>query len=857
MKGRRDAVAAVVAGLLFLAIGCGGTEPSTGTSPRPGVTGTSYLVTVSRQAGGTVTSADGRIVCGTAPTAASCGPVSYGWTEAAVLTATPDAGFMFGTWAGDCTGRTKTDAGYVCILDTIRYGADKYVVAVFDTEGRAQHTNFDPSVLADAADPESATLHGSEFLASVAGKPDTFDCAYCHGSTYAGLGIAPSCNACHERAGYPGWQTSCQFCHASPPPDPHPASAIVATPGPPALPGCASCHADTVDAEGNIIPGGTHMNGQLDGGGHEDGYAAPVVHGRDFFATAAVTPTNRCQKCHGAEYASPIVGPAVEGEPFRSCNSCHTLAGWEGGAVAGTGWQTNCSFCHGERSSATQAAPYDVNLFPTRSAPPQAISERLGDAATYDPLDPIDVTSRNGGHARHLETTYTASLWCGSCHEVPTDLTHISGANERAAMLPHLGYDLDGALGRSLTCATVCHGASPSPAWTSTGMQCDGCHAVPPTTSAHVGLDGTDLGGECSGCHANTITTGGAINLAAGGHINGTVDAPLPHDTVDGTPYRMVSVHGARYLDELAGLYDPQMGKACNACHTSHRNCDACHASTTNPAPAISWKDSAGNPTWQGNCTFCHGTRTAAYDASQLPNASPGVPSFVAPLGETVRMRLAASTTVTPADEYRLGKHREHLLQEDPEFPAIACATCHAVPASPDHVSSVGPSYRATMTFDASKAFPALSSEELGLLPSPLATYVPYFTTASGTMYQCNTYCHGSNPADGTRLWPGVTIVPDDAVWTNQYPTLSCSSCHGQPPNTGKVVAWTDFLGRPVTGTAHVRHQSHGCGECHPSATHSTHVNGRKDVTNGWNPATKSCSNVNCHNAPASEYSWY
>ena len=87
--------------------------------------------------------ADGKIDCGSAPTATRCGPASFAWDEQAVLVATADAGYMLGTWAGDCTGRpTDGDGRYVCVLDTTRYGADKFVAAVFGPQGRTLHPNF-------------------------------------------------------------------------------------------------------------------------------------------------------------------------------------------------------------------------------------------------------------------------------------------------------------------------------------------------------------------------------------------------------------------------------------------------------------------------------------------------------------------------------------------------------------------------------------------------------------------------------------------------------------------------------------------------------------------------------------------
>jgi hypothetical protein len=836
----RLAVAAVA---LLVAAGCEQVEQS-GAGGNAGTAGSTFDVTVNRPTGGTVRSADGRIVCGTG--GATCGPVSYGFSDVVVLTAEPDAGLMFATWAGDCVGQG------VCQLDTSKFRADKYVVAVFGEARRTQHENWSNFT----RDENGFTIHGKQFLRWIDSldEPevvDTFDCAYCHGSAYNGLGIAPSCSQCHANNGHPSWRTECSFCHDAPPPDPHPASAVVAAPP---LPGCSNCHPDTVDETGTLVPGGPHMNGKLDGGGHEEGYAVPAVHGRDFFSTAAVTPRNRCQKCHGDDYSAAIVRPEIDGGDARSCNTCHLAAGWQGGAIAGSGWQTNCSFCHGVRDAATQAAPYSVAANPVWSAPPHAIQERL---------DGIAVPDRTGAHLRHLTTAYTSSLSCGSCHTVPTTLAHISGENERAAMLPQLNYDATGGLGRGLTCATACHGKNPSPAWNLAGpMACDGCHSVPPATPAHLGLTGADLGGECSGCHADTINADGSFNFVAGGHIDGDLDAPPPHAPVLGVVYRTVSVHGARFLDDLAGMVDPQMLKSCNTCHVSYKNCDACHSSATNPAPAISWNQT----NWRSNCTFCHGTRTPGYVPGDLVQASPSG------TGDTLRMRLESTTVVTTGDQYRIGKHRSHVQQEggvSDAFPAIACGACHVVPASLNHVG-LGPDRHATVTFDVRQAFPGLTEAQYAALPTPFATIAPFTTNPNGTIQHCFGYCHGTDAQTGDAVWggrasPTGSLAAIRPQWRSSYGNVDCASCHSNPPPTGKQVLQCDADG---DGTLELcsNHEWHdiavngaGCNACHTPALVPTHVNGVKNVTLGasWDDAAKSCTNIACHTPAGATRTWY
>ena len=191
---------------------CGRSTPSpplAGTSQRPGVIGVSFVVTVYRPnpAYGTVSSTDGQIFCGSAPGATRCA-ATFAWTTQAVLVATADPGSMFGTWAGDCSGRPTNASGqYVCVLDTVHSGSDKYVVPIFGPLGTTGHGNF-----------TSPVIHGPEYLDWVAGKTDAFTCTACHGATYDGQGIAPSCNACHAlpaSGGWVGWRTNCTFCHGT------------------------------------------------------------------------------------------------------------------------------------------------------------------------------------------------------------------------------------------------------------------------------------------------------------------------------------------------------------------------------------------------------------------------------------------------------------------------------------------------------------------------------------------------------------------------------------------------------------------------------------------------------------------
>ena len=99
-----------------------------GASQGQGKLGVSYVVSFSRPVGGAIRSSDGLVNCGTTATGRdACGPVQYAWGQTASFTAEPDAGYLFYSWAADCTGNEG------CSVSTAQFGADKWVAAAFLT----------------------------------------------------------------------------------------------------------------------------------------------------------------------------------------------------------------------------------------------------------------------------------------------------------------------------------------------------------------------------------------------------------------------------------------------------------------------------------------------------------------------------------------------------------------------------------------------------------------------------------------------------------------------------------------------------------------------------------------------------
>jgi hypothetical protein len=484
--GSRDIALVAFAAVLAVGAGCGGSGPSSATTTARGQTGTTYLVRLARPTKGTISSGDGKIHCGAVGVADACGPATYPWNETATLTATPDPGYTFGMWAGDCTGRA------LCVLHTSTSGADKYVLAVFGPAGVVQHS--------DIAAPSK---HGPEYFDRLAGKPDALACnnAACHGVVLQGAGITPSCHACHARAGW-------------------------------------------------------------------------------------------------------------------------------------TSWQTNCSFCHGVKSPASQAG-YDFATNPSLAAPGDAISARLTGTPAPD---------RTGAHAAHLSgmtaggLAFAAPFRCDTCHAVPADLSHVGGAGGRATVaLSGAGQaSLSASLGSydpaTGTCTTYCHGTSPSPAWSAKGLQCGGCHEVPPD-SPHPQV--TELT-SCAWCHSGTVKEDGSLDVAGGKHVDGKVDVRGGNGGVGcaachGAP----PVTGAHVAHRGASAPPPSYGDSrplgCGNCHPTDTTQHAGGAQVLNP-----------------NVVLPGGTRTTG---AQMTGSPPNVSCTVAchfPLGAPQPAQPVAWNAVGP-----------------------------------------------------------------------------------------------------------------------------------------------------------------------------------------------------------------
>ncbi len=261
------------------------------------------------------------------------------------------------------------------------------------------------------------------------------------------------------------------------------------------------------------------------------------------------------------------------------------------------------------------------------------------------------------------------------------------------------------------------------------------------------------------------------------------------------------SLHGPAAISGLA---------TCTLCHGADYGGDAAAGGPS----CTSCHSADGFADWQTNCTFCHGTRTAGYVASDLALAAP--PEGVN--GET--------DPAQPA----VGAHRKHLGNGSAVSDGVSCDECHTVPTDLSHVDGI----------------PDVTFGTLAAQGGPGAAF------SGGTC--SSSYCHGATLAGGTATAPS---------WTG---SIACDACHGLPPATGKLqgshplhVLHVDWW-RPTIG-------NRSCVFCHSeiatpydatvlgiqdtAAARAHHVDGEKNVSfsslGSWDRSTKTCSSLSCH----------
>jgi predicted CxxxxCH...CXXCH cytochrome family protein len=613
---------------------------------------------------------------------------------------------------------------------------------------------------------------------------------------------------------------TCASCHGMPPTG-HPGMAFT-----PDAKSCASCHSDTVNADGTInIPAGAHMNGKSDvtGGScsscHGDPSRVATMVGVDALVASAppLAPATAPAYAVGTHLAHLNPNPATAVSAPVACGECHTvpsdaahatsppsqkvvfgpLASARGAAPTFAAGSAGCaaSYCHGNFKygavSGSNATPVWNDTAATTCSschgmPPTGHPAVSGtSAASCSGCHPQSVDSSGaivagGGHLNGLSDI--AALACASCHG---DATRV------ASSLP--GGDLNLASAPPVANKGAPAGAvgahqghmNPSAATALMGpMACSECHVVP-TDFAHAtsppaqkvafgvlartgGATPTyapgTLGCAASYCH-------GAFNF------NGVSGANAAPTWTDVTPITCTSCHGM-----------PPAGHPPVASPVTAVSCAPCHPRTLNADGSINLVDKGhlnGLPDTSAlGCSACHG------DVARKGNLA------------GTDQNLVSSPPVAPpsAPAYAVGAHDGHVNPTAAAFlmAPIACAECHVVPTDSAHAKNP----------PAQKVVFGAFSATGGATP----TWTP------GTAGCAASYCHGNFTFNGVS---GANATP---IWTDATP-ITCTSCHGMPPS-GHFT-----LTAPVTASS--------CAPCHPAAVNvdgtinaiaKGHLNGQPDV---------------------------
>jgi predicted CxxxxCH...CXXCH cytochrome family protein len=297
--------------------------------------------------------------------------------------------------------------------------------------------------------------------------------SYCHGNFTGG-------NAAYV----PSWTApvanACGTCHGLPPTaNGHTTSTA-----------CGTCHTGYTSSSVNAA---THLNGVVDvTASHPAGWSAASQHGYQ----ANLTGLAGCKGCHGTDLAGGSTGV--------SCTACHTTAGFPT-------WDTNCTFCHGNRGTGRQSPPLDV----------QGRSNASNTSV--------------GRHDMHVGTAMMSAITCGTCHparsaSVIADASHVDG-NGVAEVTPATLAGVAGTYTRTgataATCTNYCHSNFPTtaggarialtPSWVGTSAaSCTSCHST--KSSRH----STHSSYACSVCHGTGYTSTSVTGAAIASHVDGT-----------------------------------------------------------------------------------------------------------------------------------------------------------------------------------------------------------------------------------------------------------------------------------------------------------------------------------------------
>lgn len=733
------------------------------------------------------------------------------------------------------------------------------------------------------------------------------DCGACHGADWTG-GVAQGCDQCHADEGFPAWRTNCTFCHGGangdtdgvPPEDidgtdvetaisfgAHPEHNGTGAMGHPEY-DCVECHTKPTSAlsAGHALDGspgtaevdlafGTSFEGGYDAASrscsnlycHGDGQtpSGTITDGAQALTCdschATTTTFERlsgthaahlavsgvtCADCHDDVNASNVItAPArhvdreldldlaatgfsgVAGTCTIACHGTdHDGLGWNGNHPPGyeepdqhgreallrlqdcagsgchgadlkgaagnscdechtAGWRADCTYCHGGSNGDTEGMP------PT-DVDGEADEARISFKAHPEHAD---------GDSHPLFGCETCHASAGSYNDAVTDPGHwLVDGTATVAEVSFSGLAAGTVYAAGNCSNSTCHGNGQvrgASVDSATALDCNGCHSydfdlgdLSGTHSLHL----AEAGVTCADCHGAVADASGRI-VGADQHVNGAKDVDTTA-TVGWSAASRTCTNTCHTHDHTAvawegghppGFDDPLVHGQEALFQTQDCATSGCHGTDLGGGASGQGCETCHTPNWRTDCNFCHGTQASGMPPSDLDN-------------------------IVSEDQISFKAHPEH--------DRFGCDSCHgsASIGYDDAFLDVGHWLDGT---------PGVAEVDFSDGLSSAGTY-------NATSHSCsNLYCHGDGRSNGSE--------------TDSASALSCTGCHGMPPNSGDHGGDHD-----------------ACFECHDDVNASEvitdearHVDGTIDMgfLSGMNWNGNTCSG-SCHGDGHSNENW-
>ncbi len=413
---------------------------------------------------------------------------------------------------------------------------------------------------------------------------------------------APGCREPASVIDHATGMTSCDACH-------HDRWAATTDPAHATLgypTDCATCHEtsawSTVSSRPHADPDDWPLTGR------HLGVACGACHGEDTWEGL----DRACVACHAADYAAST-NPDHEAEKLpRTCETCHTPAGWRP-ALAAAHLASGAFPLTGGHAGRACADCHDPDDYP---AVPKTCHGCHADdyAATTNP--------------DHQASNFPTS--CQSCHSTTAWKPATATAHLASGAFPLTG----GHAGRA--CAD-CHDPDDYPAVPKT---CHGCHADDYAATTNPDHQASNFPTSCQSCHSTTAwkpatatahLASGAFPLTGGHAGRACADCHDPDDY----PAVPKTCHGC-HADDYTATTNPSHGTlglptTCSTCHTTTAWSPADFESHHTMFPITSGKHAnlactqchpAQKPWKQFSCTGCMDHSKARMDAKHLGEVS-------------------------------------------------------------------------------------------------------------------------------------------------------------------------------------------------------------------------------------------